>query len=157
MDHTTPPSAGSAGRVRSGRFSHGNRSGTGNPFAKRTADLHRALLDAVEPRMIEGMVKRMVRAALEGDVAAAKVIFDRVLGRAAPTVLRLPAIVTAADLPKALNKILQAAGRGKITADHAAAYAGIVDVAGRAIAAVEVDERLLRLETGAGLGPRELV
>ena len=156
MDPTTPNSAGSDGRDRTGRFGPGNRSGRGNPFARRTAELHRALMDAVEPRMIAAIAKRLTKAALEGDVAAAKVVFDRALGRSAPSVFRLPRIVTTADLPKAMNKILAAAGKGEITSEDAARYASIVDVAGRAIAAAEVEERLQRLETGAGLGPRRL-
>lgn len=74
MDSSTPSTAGSPCRDRTGRFASGNRIGKGNPFARRTAEFHSALLDAVEPRMVEALAKRMVKAALEGDVAAAKLV-----------------------------------------------------------------------------------
>lgn len=69
---------------------------------------------------------------------------------------KMPRISSAADLPVALNQILRAATRGDITSEDAARYASIVDVAGRAIAAAEIEERLQRLETGVGIGPRKL-
>ena len=156
MDSSTPSTAGSPCRDRTGRFASGNRIGKGNPFARRTAEFHSALLDAVEPRMVEALAKRMMKAALEGDVAAAKLVLDRVLGRGAPSVFKMPRISSAADLPVALNQILRAATRGDITSEDAARYASIVDVAGRAIAAAEIEECLQRLETGAGIGPRKL-
>ena len=156
MDPSSPDSAGSSGRQMNGRFASGNRAGRGNPFARRSATLLQALLDAVEPRMVEAIAKRMVKAALEGDVAAAKVVLDRTLGRGTPVVFRMPRIESAADLPGALNQILRAAARGAISPEDAARFAGIVDVAGRALAAAEIEERLQRLETGAGIGPRKL-
>ncbi|MFO1052228.1 MAG: hypothetical protein U1F36_08445 [Planctomycetota bacterium] len=118
--------------------------------------LHQALLDAVEPRMVEAIAKRLVKAALEGDVAAAKVVLDRTLGRSAPAVFRMPRIESTADLPGALNQILRAAARGAISPEDAARFASIVDAAGRAIAAAEIEERLARLESGAGIGPLRL-
>ena len=156
MDPSSPPSAGSSGRQTNGRFASGNRAGRGNPFARRSAVLHQALLDAVEPRMVEAIAKRLVKAALEGDVAAAKVVLDRTLGRSAPAVFRMPRIESTADLPGALNQILRAAARGAISPEDAARFASIVDAAGRAIAAAEIEERLARLESGAGIGPLRL-
>lgn len=156
MGATTSPPPGGAGRDRTGRFAPGNRAGRGNPFAKRIAELHTALLDAVEPRMVEAIAKRMVKSALEGDIAAAKIVLDRTLGRSAPVRFKLPKVRSVADLPGAINQILAAASRGEIGSEEAARFANVVEVAGRALQAAEVEERLARLESGAGIGPRKL-
>jgi len=74
-----------------GRFSEGNRAAVGNPHAKRVGELRTALLDAVMPEDVE--------AAKGGDVAAARVLFERTLGRPVE-----------ADLIERLEVLEQAAG-----------------------------------------------
>ena len=106
--------------------------------------------------MIEAVGKRLIRAALEGDVPASKVLLDRVLGRGTPCSFKLPRIQTAADLPTAMNDVLQAAAQGDLSSEDAARFAALVDATGRALAAAEVEERLARLEASAGLGPRAI-
>ena len=64
-----------------GRFVKGNPGGTGNPFARRTAKLREAVLREVRPKDIRRILRRLIRMAVHGDVAAAKVLFDRALGR----------------------------------------------------------------------------
>jgi len=64
-----------------GRFLPGNAGGPGNPFAARVGELRAALLGAVEPGDLAAIAKTLVRAAKGGDVAAAKVLFERLLGR----------------------------------------------------------------------------
>lgn len=154
----SPPQSPSprSDRDQDGRFAPGNRSGKGNPFGKRVAALHTALLDAVEPRMIEAVAKRLVKSALEGDVPAAKVLLERVLGRGTPCSFKLPRIESSADLPKAMNHVLQAAAKGEVSSEDAARFATLVDATGRAIAAAEIEERLAKLEASAGLGPRAM-
>jgi len=56
-----------------GRFLTGNPGGPGNPYAARVGELRAALLDAVKPGDLAAIVKTLV--------AAAKVVFERVLGR----------------------------------------------------------------------------
>jgi hypothetical protein len=47
---TTNPAGETAGeRQSNGRFAKGNRGGPGNPFARKTAQLRQALVDAVTP------------------------------------------------------------------------------------------------------------
>ncbi len=64
-----------------GRFVAGNPGGPGNPYAARVGELRSALLGAVSPGDLAAIAKRLVAAAKGGDVAAAKVLFERVLGR----------------------------------------------------------------------------
>ena len=64
-----------------GRFAPGNAGGPGNPYAARVGELRSALIDAVKPGDLKAIAKALVEAAKGGDVAAAKVVFERVLGR----------------------------------------------------------------------------
>lgn len=64
-----------------GRFAKGNRGGPGNPLAAQVNRLRSALLRAVEPEDIEDVVQALLRKAKEGDVAAARVLFNRLLGK----------------------------------------------------------------------------
>ena len=68
-----------------GRFLPGNVGGPGNPFARRTAELRSALLDAIDVDAIRRIVGALVAAAEDGDVAAARVLLERVFGRPADT------------------------------------------------------------------------
>lgn len=70
-----------AERGADGKFLPGNAGGPGNPFAARVAELRGAVLAAVTPEDLQAIVRALVEAALGGDVAAAKVLFDRALGR----------------------------------------------------------------------------
>lgn len=64
-----------------GRFLPGNPGGPGNPYGQQTAALRSALYGAVTPEDIEAVARRLVALALGGDVAAARLLFDRCLGR----------------------------------------------------------------------------
>jgi len=64
-----------------GRFLPGNGGGPGNPHAARVAELRSALLGAVTPGDLAAIARSLVQAARSGDVAAAKLVFERVLGR----------------------------------------------------------------------------
>lgn len=70
-----------AERDAQGRFAEGNPGGPGNPHAKRVGELRVALLEAVTPADMQAVVKALVEAAKGGDVAAARVLFERVLGK----------------------------------------------------------------------------
>jgi hypothetical protein len=71
---------GRNGRDASGRFAKGNPGGPGPAFPRRVAELRAAILDAVTPADVIDVIRALVKAAKSGDVAAAKVFLDRVLG-----------------------------------------------------------------------------
>jgi hypothetical protein len=64
-----------------GRFAKGNPGGPGNPHAKRVGQLRKALLNAVTPRDIEEIILVMVDAAKLGDLAAAREVILRTIGK----------------------------------------------------------------------------
>jgi|688.fasta_scaffold379744_2 hypothetical protein len=68
------------GRDGNGRFVNGNRLAKGNPNAKRAQKLRTELMKSVEGDDLKRIVKSLVNAAVDGDVSAAKLILDRVLG-----------------------------------------------------------------------------
>jgi hypothetical protein len=78
-------SATADGRESNGRFAAGNRGGPGNPFARQTAAARKAIADAVTHEQLAAIAAAMLKKALEGDVAAAKLIFSYAAGKPAAT------------------------------------------------------------------------
>ncbi|MEI6171155.1 MAG: hypothetical protein WCQ45_01555 [bacterium] len=72
---------GDNGRDASGRFAKGNPGGTGNPYARRVAELRSALLDAVTPADIEGMARAVIDKARDGDVVAFRAVAPYLFGK----------------------------------------------------------------------------
>lgn len=66
---------------RTGRFVPGNAGGPGNPYAKQVGALREALLAEVTPDDLRAIVRGLVEQAKGGDVAAAREILLRTLGR----------------------------------------------------------------------------
>lgn len=79
MDNQPSPTA-SNGRGSNGRFAAGNRLGQGNPNARRAQKLRTELMKSVRADDLKRIVKSLVNSAAAGDVAAAKLVLDRVLG-----------------------------------------------------------------------------
>jgi hypothetical protein len=77
--------AKATGRDGGGRFAAGNRGGPGNPFARHTAAMRRAIADAVSPEQLAAIAAAMVKKAIEGDVAAAKLVFAYAAGKPGPS------------------------------------------------------------------------
>lgn len=71
-----------AERDERGRFLPGNPGGPGNPMAARVAEYRRAAMDAVGVDEVRGVFRMLCDKALAGDVVAAKVLLDRLFGRA---------------------------------------------------------------------------
>lgn len=77
---------GSNGRDARGRFAAGNAGGPGNPQAKKTAALRASLLTSVTIKDLRDVVKALIREAKAGDVAAARELLDRTIGKPATSV-----------------------------------------------------------------------
>ena len=72
-----------ADRDARGRFLPGHSlPGPGNPWAARVAEYRRAAMDAVGVDEVRAVFRMLVDKALAGDVVAAKVLLDRLFGRA---------------------------------------------------------------------------
>lgn len=72
------------GRDASGRFTNGNPGGTGNPYAKKTAELRSAMIKAVSKKDIHLIVTKLIAEAKGGSVRAAELLFNRVFGAPVP-------------------------------------------------------------------------
>jgi hypothetical protein len=77
----SPTANGDNGRDDRGRFLPGNPGGPGNPLAVRVSKLRSALLNAVTEDDMREIVRKLVSLAKDGDTVAARILFDRVLGR----------------------------------------------------------------------------
>jgi hypothetical protein len=82
-EQAAPSPADATGRDSRGRFGPGNKCGKGNPLARRAQTLRFALLAAVRPEDVHRILWRMIKLALRGDIAAARIVLDRVFGRVA--------------------------------------------------------------------------
>lgn len=69
------------GRDRNGRFARGNSGGPGNPFARRVAQLRAVMMETVSDDDMRAVVQTLLTLAKSGDVAAIKLLLDRLLGR----------------------------------------------------------------------------
>ena len=76
----TPSPSESNGRDSAGRFAPGNSASNGNPHARRVGQLRSAVLAAVSEEDVRDVILAMMKKATEGDVAAARIFFDRCLG-----------------------------------------------------------------------------
>ena len=63
-----------------GRFIPGNRIAVGNPLSIRVQELRFSLFSAVTSKDLTSIVKRLIRNAISGDVASAKLLFERIFG-----------------------------------------------------------------------------
>jgi len=86
-------------RDSTGRFTQGNAGGPGNPHAGQVSKLRAAILAAVDEGDIEAIIAQLVSKAREGDLAAAREILDRTVGKAAQSDLleRIEALEAAAE------------------------------------------------------------
>lgn len=69
--------AATAGHDARGRFTRGNKCGQG----RKVTELRRALLAAVTPDDLACVAARLLEMAKEGDLNAAALLFDRLLGK----------------------------------------------------------------------------
>lgn len=131
-----------------GRWTRGiSGNPTGRPQGSRNRRsqwlLHLVAQDA------QRVVAAVVKAATGGDMAAAKLLLDRVLPVRACTPVSevvLPALRTAADAALAAGEVASAALDGRITAADAAALAQVIEAFRRTLATTEIEKRLADLE-----------
>jgi hypothetical protein len=86
MSENVDSPATPAGRESNGRFARGNKFGPGNPFARKCAALRSALVRRMEEEHMEKLADKLVAMALEGDLAAARLVLQYAVGRPAAAV-----------------------------------------------------------------------
>ena len=130
-------------RDRQGRFAPGN---PGKPKgARHRVTRHCEALMAADAEAITG---RVIEAAKGGDLAAARLVLDRISPprREATVAVDLPEMNGAADLPGAVNAILAAVAAGDLTPSEASRLSGVLADTARALEAHEIEARVSELE-----------
>jgi len=96
----------------------------------------------------EGVTRRVIEAAKDGDMTAARLVLERIypVRKGRPVHLDLPEIETVADLPVALSALLSAMGHGEITPEEAAVVANVIEAKRRTLETVELEQRIVVLE-----------
>jgi hypothetical protein len=83
MTATQPrqPAPATNGRDANGRFVQGNAGGPGNPFYRKQVEFRRAVLELFTPEDVMSLLRVMLALGRNGDVAAAKVFLEYVVGK----------------------------------------------------------------------------
>lgn len=123
---------------------------SGNPAGRPKGSRNRSTLalEAIFEGESEALSRRAIAMALEGDGPAMKLCLDRLLAprRDRSITFDLPAIDTAADLPKATEALLRAVSSGEITPSEAADIGKAVSAHIEAITAADLHRRLADIE-----------
>ena len=133
------------GRDRFGRFTKGAPGGPGRPAG--TGEHRAAVLRACGPQQVEEIIAAMVERAREGDPTAARIVLDRVLGRAAEQQsdlrLQLPALDDAEQVAEGVRLVVRAVAAGQLPVADGRA---VVDLLSAALEAGELRQLLQQRE-----------
>ena len=134
-------------RTPDGRFAKGF---SGNPAGKPPGCRNHAsrIAEALVDGEVEALTRTVVGRALDGNAAAMRLCFDRLIAprRARLLQLDLPPIAEPADAAAAMAAVTTAVAQGVITARDGAEVAKVVDTFIRAIEVSDFDRRLKALE-----------
>jgi uncharacterized protein DUF5681 len=137
----------SAGNQRGRPFRKGQ---SGNPAGKPKGARHKTTLLAEKLMQddAEAVVKAVVNAAKGGDMAAARLVLDRIAParRDNPVAFTLPAVTSAAGAANAIGSILGAVAAGELSPSEGAEVAKLLDAFIRISEATEFERRLQALE-----------
>jgi len=138
------------GRDQGGRFAPG---WSGNPAGPPKGTSHRATraAQALLNGEAEVLTRKAVDLALAGDVTALRLCIERLVPpcREARVHLPVPALESAADLPRILAFLLALAAGGAVTPGEAEKLARLTGEYAKAVELAEIEERLRRLEEAA--------
>ena len=131
----------------------------GRPFPKGTSGNRRGrpvgsrnratlVLDAMASGQAEAVLQQVLTTALAGDLRAAEVILARVWAprKGRPLRIDLPRLASADDVLRASEAIVAAVGEGALTPEEAKDLASVLEVHRAAIATLDLETRLARLE-----------
>jgi hypothetical protein len=128
---------------------------SGNPKGKTRGTKNNATLAAEELLRgeLNGICRRLIEEALEGNMQAIKLVLDRVLpARKNPTVpISLPKLNSSSDALNALSVITDAVGTAEISPDEGEVLPRIVNSYVKALEVYDFEKRLTALEQKGGL------
>jgi F0F1-type ATP synthase gamma subunit len=130
---------------------------SGNPAGRPRGIVNRAtaLAQNLLSERVEGIARKVIELAEQGDMAAIRVCMERLVPpiKHQPVAVELPPIEKPADSVEAMASIAAAVAAGDLTAAEAAELAKVVDVYVGALATRGFDERLSALEKGSNGTP----
>src|SRR5262245_27607091 len=125
---------------------------SGNPAGRPRGIVNRAtaLAQNLLSERAEGIARKVIELAEEGDMAAIRVCMERLVPpiKHQPVAVELPPMEKAADSVEAVARIAAAVAAGDLTAAEAAELAKVVNVYVGALASQGFEERLSALEKG---------
>ena len=134
---------------------HAWRAGqSGNPAGKPLGCRNKAtqMVLALMEGGAEEITQAVIAAAKKGDLAAARLVIERLAPplRERPLSLPLPDTRTVAGVSEAQQAILEAVGGGEILPGEGTALAGILEARRKALETVELEQRISALEARHG-------
>ena len=127
---------------------------SGNPSGRPVGARNRATL-AMESLLdgeAEAITSKAIELAKKGDGPALRLCMERIMParRDRPTAIKLPKLERAADAVKANAALVERVAAGELTPVEASELAKLVESFIRAIEVTDVQDRLAKLEAGAG-------
>jgi hypothetical protein len=130
-----------------GKFQKGK---SGNPLGRPRGIRNKAtsLAEALFEGEIEGICRKAIEEAKQGNIQAIKLILDRILPPKKETLIfiDLPIIKAGSDILEAVNRVAEAVCHGKISPSEGEILTRIIDRQAKAIEVNALEERLKRLE-----------
>ena len=123
---------------------------SGNPNGRPLGARNQRTL-ALEELMdgeIEAITRKAIEAAKAGDIAAIRLVMDRVLppARSRPISIDLPVLTDAASVSSAQAEILKAVAIGDLRLDEAESLSGLLEARRKSLETVELEDRIKELE-----------
>lgn len=127
-------------------FQPGNPGGPGRPRGSRNAI--NQVLDNIAGENVEAAVRKVVDAAGEGDLAAARLVLGRMwtAPRGRTVEFELPEVRTPHDVVAANAAVIKAMAEGMLTPQEGASICSVIEGQRRAIEIVDVEVRVAALE-----------
>lgn len=139
-----------------GRFAPGNPGGPGRRPERAAEKFRRAVEEAVAPEHLTAVMKRVLRMALEGNMAAIRIVLERSCGRPAqaPTEavafdFDLPPLRSVRDCTDATDRVATAVCGGQIDGEAAKVLLTVIQTRLKAIEVNDLEARLTELEKQA--------
>ena len=130
-----------------GRFRKGR---SGNPFGRPRGVRNRATLlaESLFEDEIEGICRKAIEEAKQGNIQAIKLVLDRILPpkKEASIFIDLPVMKAASDILEAVHRVTIAVCQGEITPSEGEMLTRIIDIQAKAIEVTEFEQRLKNLE-----------
>lgn len=117
------------GRNGSGQFTHGNKHGKGNPHFGKVATLRSAVLKSVSQTTVKKLVSSLITQAMQGDMAAAKLILPYLIGQPATSKeLEIEIVTEPIELDHMTDDQLKAIIQGKYQPGREYVYDTVIEV-----------------------------